>query len=61
MKSFEDIHILRKVKLFCLKNLFFGKSFYLKKKDFKNKKNALEKKIKYTVVWKKLLKKKLCV
>ena len=38
MKSFENIIILFKVKLFCLKNLSFGKSFHLK--------NVFEKKIK---------------
>ena len=42
MKSFEDIKILIKVKLFCLKNLVFGKSFYLKKKVFENKNNVFE-------------------
>ena len=31
MKSFENINILIKVKLFCWKKFFFQKSFYLKK------------------------------
>ena len=38
MKRFEDINILIKVKLFCLKTLFFlEKSFCLKKKFLKRK------------------------
>ena len=31
MKSFEDINILIRVKLFCLKNLFLEKAFTWKK------------------------------
>ena len=37
MKSFEDINVLIKIKLFCeKKNFFFGKSFCLKKKNLEN-------------------------
>ena len=43
MKSLEDISILIKVELFCLKKLFFGKSFYLKQYDFENKNMFLKK------------------
>ena len=55
MKSLEDISILIKVKLFCLKKLFFGKSFYLKWNDFENKNMFLKKKKKDLLFWKKLL------
>ena len=37
MKSFENINILIKVKLFCLKNVFFWKAFIWKKYILKNK------------------------
>ena len=37
MKSFEDINILIIIKLFCLKTVCFGKSFYVKKSMLKKK------------------------
>ena len=42
--SLEDTIILIKVKLFCLKNLFFRKSFYLKKQNAFENKNTVFKK-----------------
>ena len=45
MKSFENINILIKVKLFCWKKLMFQKSFYLKKDcHLKEKKRFLKEK-----------------
>ena len=43
IKSFKNINILIKVKLFCWKKFFFQKSFYLKK-DCRLKKNFLGRK-----------------
>ena len=64
MKSFENINILIKVKLFCLKNICVGESFYLKKYDFENKKKIKKLfflKQKLLFERKKLLKKKFCL
>ena len=41
MKSFENINILIKVKLFCWKKFFFQKSFYLKKDCHLKEKNFI--------------------
>ena len=43
MKSFEDINILIKVKLFAWKPFFGEKSFYMKKTVFENKNLVLKK------------------
>ena len=55
MKSFKDINILIKVKLFCLKNLFFlEKTFIWKKLCFWKLKYAFErKKTKLLYIWSK--------
>ena len=49
MKSFEDMNILMKVKLFGLKNVFFCKKLLFKTNVFKNKlkKCFLEKKLSF--------------
>ena len=55
MKSFEDINILVKAQLFCLKNLSFGKSFYLKKNYvFESKNMFLKENIKTFFLKKKI-------
>ena len=58
MKSFENINILIKVKLFCWKKFFFQKSFYLKKDCHLKEKNFIWVEERFFVEKKKFFEKK---